>query len=156
MNRKGSGSSEKRIAVCTVALLLISALLMVAGCGESGGPEGAVQKYLKAMQNMNWEDFKASIKPGQELTAEEEELARQEFEQVKVSCEGLKFKTEYDKGDNKKAVVALTDGKITYTAEILGEKKTETLEIKKMADEERPAFNVVKVKDVWYVDKPLG
>ncbi|MBN2167675.1 MAG: hypothetical protein JW738_00395 [Actinobacteria bacterium] len=157
MNSNNLGSFGKSFVTCIVALLVLSASVMVIGCGQSGGPEGAVQKYLKAMQNLNWEDYKASVTPGQqELTKEEEELAKQEFEQVEVNCEGLKYKTDYVKGDKNKAVVVLTDGKITYTAEILGEKKTETLEIKKMVDEDRPAFNVVKVKDVWYVDIPLG
>ena len=143
-------------AVCGLVMLAVVFLFAAVGCGGSNGPEGAVQKYLKAMQDMNWEDYKASLKPDQEMTQEEEELAKQKFEQVNVKCENLKFSIDYDEEDNNKAVVVATDGKITYTAEILGEEKTETVEVKNMAEEERPSFDVVKVKGVWYVDKPLG
>lgn len=149
-----SGLSSSRVPVCFLLLLIVSTSFLVAGCGASG-PEAAVERYLDAYQSMNWDDYKASVTPDQELSAEQEELVKQEFEQVKVECEGLKFETEYVEGDENKAVVQITDGKISYTAEILGEKKTETESIKDMPKEQRPVFTVVKIKDKWYVEKSL-
>lgn len=150
------GKKGIRFAVILLLSSILIAPLVAAGCGSSGTPEAGAKRYLKAMQDLNWEEYKASHKPGQKLTAEQEELAKQEFEQVKIKCEDFTYKTDYDKKDKNKAVVTVTGGKITYTADILGEEKTETTDIKGMPEEERPSFNMIKVKDIWYVDEPIG
>lgn len=135
---------------------MLAAPAMLAGCGGSS-PEGAVNKYLGAWQAMDWNAYKASVLPGNaKLTRDQEELAKQKFEQIKVKLDGIKMKTEYDKKDKNKAVVNLTDGTITYKATILGKPKEEPQPISKMPKESRPAFDVVKVNGIWYVDMKLG
>ena len=126
---------------------------MLAGCGGNT-PEGAVKKYLNAMQSGDWEAYKEAVVP-QELTEEQEELAKGAFEQVKVKVDGIKMTTEYDEKDDNKAAVVFTDGKITYTAKILGENKSETRDMKDVEKENR-TLNTVKVKGTWYVDTKLG
>ncbi|MCG2794575.1 MAG: hypothetical protein L6427_01665 [Actinomycetia bacterium] len=149
-----TGSGLKKIFTLVLAVALVAPVAL-SGCGGSS-PEGAVNSFLKAWQDMNWEAFKASVAPERrELTKEQEELAKQKFEQIQVKTEGLKMQTVYSEEDEKKAAVVLTDGKITFTAMILGEKKTETRNIKDLSKEER-TYATVQVDSTWYVDKDLG
>ena len=137
-------------------LLIVAALLaavLIAGCGGDS-PSGAVNQYLGAWQSGDWNAFKAAVVP-QQLTKDQEALAKEKFDQVKVKVEDLQMTTEYDKSDKNKAKVVLTGGKMTYTANILGEKKTETKDVKTLEKESR-TYDVVKIKDVWYVDTKLG
>ena len=150
--RRNFAGYELHIPVLVLSLLLALAVLLT-GCG-SNTPEGAVKKYLGAMQSGDWEAYKAAVVP-QELTKEQEELARGAFKQVKVKVDGLKMETRYDESDKNKAAVILTDGKITYTAKILGETKSDTRDMKKVEKENR-TLDTVRVKDVWYVDTKLG
>lgn len=149
-----SGGNASKLFWITLIMSLILAPLLLCGC-ESNSPEGAVTKYLNAWQDLDWERYKSSVAPGEQLTEEQQELAKQKFEQIEIATEGLEMKTEYSE-DKNKATVVLTGGKISYTAEILGEKKTETQDISKMKEEDKPTFETVKVDDVWYVDRELG
>jgi hypothetical protein len=133
-----------------MVLLLPSLVSLLAGC-SSNSPEGAVNKYLSAQQSGNWDALKAALVP-QNLTKEQEALAKEKFQQVKVKFEGLKTQTTYEKNDKNKATVVLTEGKVTYTAKILGETKTETADLKK---QEKLPYYVVTIKDVWYVDTKI-
>lgn len=144
--------STMAVAVFVMATLLVPVLM--AGCAGGNSAEGAVNKYFSAWQSGDWNAFKATVVP-QQLTKDQEALAKEKFQQVKVKVDGLQSTTEPDKADKNKAKVVLTDGKITYTANILGEKKTETQQVKSLAKESR-TFDVVKVKDTWYVDTKLG
>ncbi len=149
------GVSRKTIAVAAlfiIAILTVTAL--VVGCGGGNSPDGAVTKYFNAWQSGDWNAFKASVVP-QKLTKDQEALAKQKFEQVKIKVQGLSLTTELNKADKNKATVVITNGKITYTAPILGQQKTETRDFKSLQKEER-VVNVVKVNDVWYVDSALG
>ena len=148
--QRGRGPVVESYVVLVVAALLASlGLFMLAGC-SSNSPEGAVNKYLDAQQSGNWNALKAAVVP-QNLTKEQDALAKEKFQQVKVKFEGIKTQTTYNQGDKNKATVLLTDGKVTYTAKILGENKTETTDLKKL-DKEQRTYDVVKIKDVWYVD----
>lgn len=139
---------------CAVFLcFLLAVAMLLNGCGGNT-PEGAVNKYLNAMQSGDWEAYKAAVVP-QELTKEQEELAEGAFKQVKVKVDGLEMETEYDQSDKNKAAVVLTDGKITYTAKILGENKSDTRDMKKVEKENR-TLDTVRVKGTWYVDTKLG
>jgi len=153
---KTSGARSKVVVLAMLALLIASFMLL-AGCGESNTPAGALDKYLSAWKDSNWAAFKQSVAPvKRNLNKVQDELAKQKFEQVKVGLDGISTETEYDKQDKNKAVVTLTGGKITYTAEILGKKKTETQDIGKMPKDKRPFFDAVKVNGVWYVNMDLG
>ena len=146
----GCGLARKASLVVLMVLLLPSLVsLLLAGC-SSNSPEGAVNKYLSAQQSGNWDALKAAVVP-QNLTKEQEALAKEKFQQVKVKFEGLKTQTTYDKSDKNKATVVLTEGKVIYTAKILGETKTETADLKKL-DKEQRTYDTVKIKNVWYVD----
>lgn len=147
--------SKKNWTLGLLACLVCASLLLsLCGCG-GGGPEGAVKRHLEAWERLDWEAYKNSVVPGQKLTPEEEELARQEFKQIKIKTSDLTMKTTYSK-DKKQAEVIITQGKITYTANVLGEKKTETQDVGKMKEEEKPTFKVVLVNGNWYVDVELG
>ncbi len=139
-------------AIVLIAALAVSALLL--GCGGGNTPESAVNKYFDAWQSGDWEAFKGAVVP-QKLTEDQEALAEEKFKQVKVKVDGLAMSTEYDKDDSSKASVVLTDGKITWTAKILGETQTDVEDIKKEEKEFR-TYNVIKVDGVWYVDTKLG
>ncbi|MBU4173338.1 MAG: hypothetical protein KKB90_01555 [Actinobacteria bacterium] len=148
-----TGSGFKKLFTLVLAVALVAPALLV-GCGGSS-PEGAVKAYLKAWQELDWEALKASVAPQRrELTKDQEELTKIEFEQVKISMDGLKMQTVYSEEDKKKAAVMLTEGKITYTVNILGEEKTETKDISKLSKEER-TYATIEVDGVWYVDKDL-
>lgn len=150
------GSKRIKKTVLAVLAVLLIAPFGLAGCAEKS-PEGALNGYLSAWQDSDWTAFKESVAPQKRKLSEvQEELAKQKFKQVKVKLDGIKMTTEYDKKDRNKAVVTLTDGKITYTAKVLGENKTETQDIGKMPEKERPYFGVVKVDGTWYVDMDLG
>jgi uncharacterized membrane protein YvbJ len=145
-----------KVAVILAVGLLVVACATLVGC-NSNSPAGAVDKYLSAWQNSDWTAIKASVAPAKRnLTKVQDELAKQKFQQTKVKLDGISTATEYDKNDKNKAVVTLTNGKITYTAEILGKSKTETQDIGKMPVDQRPFFDTVKVNGVWYVNFNLG
>jgi outer membrane murein-binding lipoprotein Lpp len=148
-----TGSGFKKLFTLVLAAALVAPLLL-AGCGGSS-PEGAVNEFLKAWQELDWEALKASVAPQhRELTKEQDELAKIQFEQAKVVFEGLKMETVYSEEDEKKAAVVLTEGKITYTVNVLGEEKTETKDISTLSKEER-TYATIEVDEVWYVDKDL-
>jgi hypothetical protein len=140
------------LTLLIAALLAVSALAL--GCGGGNTPESAVNQYFDAWQSGDWEAFKDAVVP-QKLTEDQEALAEEKFKQVKVKVDGLKMSTEYDKDDSSKASVVLTDGKITWTAKILGKTQTDVEDIKKEEKEFR-TYNVIKVDGVWYVDTKLG
>ena len=143
----------RRFAISLALIAVLVAPALLAGCGGNS-PESAVSKYFSAWQGGDWDAFKAAVVP-QKLTKDQEVLAREKFGEVKVKVEGLKMSTEYDQKDKNKARVVLADGKITYTAKILGETKTDTEELKKIEKEFR-TYTVVRVDGVWYVDTKLG
>lgn len=144
--------STMAVAVFVMVTLLVPVLM--AGCAGGNSPGGAVDKYFRAWQSGDWNAYKAAVVP-QQLTKDQEALAKEKFQQVKVKVEGLQTSTELDNKDKNKAKVVMTNGKITYTAPILGEKKTDTQDFKTLPKEQR-TLDVVKVKDTWYVDNTLG
>lgn len=147
---------NRREAVLLLALTLAVGLLLtgpIAGCGGSD-PQSAVRSYFSAWQGGDWEAFKQAVAP-QELTEDQEALAKEKFGQVKVKVEGLKMQTTLDTKDKNKAVVVLTDGKITYSARILGKDQTEVQDMKKVEKELR-TFTVIRVDGSWHVDTKLG
>lgn len=149
-----TGSTKGLVAFLLTALLVAPVVLV--GCGV-GSPEGAVREYFKAWQDMDWEAFKAAHAPQKRnLTKDQEELAKQKFEQIQVKSEGLKMETTYSKEDKKRATVVVVEGKISYTAMILGEKKTDTQDVGKMDKDNRPKYNTIEVDGVWYIDEELG
>jgi hypothetical protein len=106
---------------------------------------------------MNWEAHKKTVAPDkQKLTKDQEELAKQKFKQITVKFQELKMASKANPGDVSKATVTIDGGRITYTADILGKKQTETQDISKMDPKDRPVYDVVKVNGVWYVDTNLG
>ncbi|MHB8895984.1 MAG: hypothetical protein ACYC99_12530 [Candidatus Geothermincolia bacterium] len=151
--------SIRRPAVWVVALLmavLVAApVLLASGCGSGNTPEGAVQKLLSAWQALDWQGYKNAIAPGQKLTKDQEEIAKQKFKGIKVKYENIKTQTQIDPKDKNKATVTLVSGKATYTADILGKQKTETQDIARMDPKARPVYDVVKINGVWYVDTTL-
>ena len=148
-----TGSGFKKLFTLVLAVAIVAPTLL-AGCGGSS-PEGAVKNYMKAWQELDWEALKASVVPQRrELTKDQDELAKIQFEQAKVIIEGLKMQTVYSEEDEKKAAVVMTEGNITYTVNILGEEKTETKDISKLSKEER-TYATVEVDGVWYVDRDL-
>jgi hypothetical protein len=136
--------------VTLVAVALCACCLLVPGCGDNS-PGGAVNAYLGALESADWEAYKNTLNPEAKFTKEQEELARQKFEQIEVKTEGLEIETKYSE-DEKKATVTLIDGNITYTAEILGEKKTDTQNIGEMEPEARPRFETIEMEGSWYID----
>jgi hypothetical protein len=142
------------IALSCALLLAVPLLLAVAGCGGST-PQSAVQNFLSAWQSLDWQAYKNAIAPGQKLTKDQEELAKQKFQQIKVKFQDLKMQTQNDPKDKNKATVTLTGGKATYTADILGKQRTETQDISKEDPKTRPVFDAVKINGVWYVDTTL-
>ncbi len=131
---------------------MLIAGLALSGCAEKNTPEGVVKEFIKAWEEGDWKTYKACIAPEKRnLSKIEEELARQKFEQIKVKFEGMKFKVVHSDEHKNKAVVHLMDGKIKYTAVIMGEKKTEVQDISKMPKNARPFFDTVRVKGKWYV-----
>lgn len=154
--RKSPLETSASIAVLVILVLALATPLLLTGC-ESNTPEGAVSKFLGAWQDLNWDAYKKSVAPAnQKLTKEQEELAKKNFEQIKVKLDNIKMSTTYDQQDKNKAKVDLTGGTITYTAKILGEVQTSKPEdIAKMDPSTRPFYNTVKVDGVWYVDQKL-
>jgi len=154
MNTRNRNRTARNVVAVVVAILLaVPALLLVAGCG-SNTPQGAVQNFFSAWQENNWEAYKKAVNPNQELTKNQEALAKLKFEQIKVKFQDLKMQSKTDAKDPNKATVTLTGGKISYTADILGKQQTDTQDISKQKD--RPVFDTVKINGVWYVDYPLG
>lgn len=147
-------SAVRPIAVALALVFLATALLALAGCG-SNSPEGAVQSYFSAKQALNWEAYKKAVAP-QKLAKKDEALAKQQFDQIKVKFQDLKMQTQYDAKDKNKATVTLTNGKVTYTADILGKQQSDTQNLAKVDPKDRPVFETVKVNGVWYVDTQLG
>lgn len=148
------------VALALAALIAALACSMaLAGCG-SNTPDGAVRKFLAAWQAGDWNAFKASIAPQRRnLSKDQEDLAKQEFDQIKVKFNDIRSRTVYDPKGKNKATVTLTGGKITITTEVLGQKKTETRDVapkdKQGKALQESAWPVVKVDEVWYVDTPL-
>ena len=154
MNTRNRNRTARNVVAVVVALLLaVPALLLVAGCG-SNTPQGAVQNFFSAWQENNWEAYKKAVNPNQELTKNQEALAKLKFEQIKVKFQDLKMQSKTDAKDPNKATVTLVGGKIIYTADILGKQQTDTQDISKQKD--RPVFDAVKINGVWYVEYPLG
>lgn len=152
-----NGIRRPRVRITCVlfaALVMVAALLAGAGCGGST-PESAVQKLLSAWQSLDWEAYKSAVTPGQKLTKDQEELAKQKFKQIKVKFDDIKTETKYDPKDKNKATVTLVGGKATYTADILGKQRTETQDIAKQDPKTRSVYDVVKINGVWYVDTTL-
>lgn len=150
--------ARKLVTALVIACMMVLPLVALAGCSGGGNtPEGAVQKFLNAWQSGNWEAFKASVTPAKRnLTKVQETLAKQKFQQVQVKFDGIKMATAVNKDDANKATVTLTNGKVTYTAEILGKKKTDTQDIGKDDPATRPKYDTLKVNGVWLVDTNLG
>jgi hypothetical protein len=147
--------------VALALALLIAALacsMLLVGCGNST-PDSAMRKFLAAWQASDWEAYKSSVAPAdRNLSKDQEDLAKQKFDQVKVKFADVQTKTDLDAKDKNKAAVTLTGGKVTITAPILGENKTQTRDIapKKGSSQEPMKWSMVKVNGVWYVDMPLG
>jgi hypothetical protein len=89
------------------------------------------------------------------LTKDQEELAKQKFQQIKVKFQDVKMQTKFDPKDKNKATVSLVSGKITDTADILGKQRTDTVDISKMDPNSRPVYDAVQVNGVWYVNTSL-
>jgi len=152
--QSGFASSGRSALVDVVVAALLSLLVVsvLTGCGINS-PEGAVSKYLNALQSGDWEAFKATVVP-QNFTKEQDALARDKFEQMKVKFEDVETKTTYDKTDKNKAIVVMTGGKVTTTAKILGNEKTETVDMKKL-DEPSRTYETVRKDGNWIVDTKL-
>jgi hypothetical protein len=151
----GGPASLKRSSPAAFIIALVVSLLavsMLVSC-ESNSPEGAVRKYLNAMQSGNWNAFKAAVVK-QNLTEVENALAKTKFEQTKVKYQDIKIETKYDKNDKNKAAVVMTDGKVTITAKIGGEPQTQTMDIKKLEEPER-TYDTVRINGVWLVETKL-
>jgi len=152
-------SSLRRHTAVTIALLLallvvVPCLLVAAGCGGDS-PQSAVQRFLSAWQALDWNSYKNAVAPGQKLTKDQEELAKQKFQQIKVKFQDVKMQTKFDPKDKNKATVSLVSGKITDTADILGKQRTDTVDISKMDPNSRPVYDAVQVNGVWYVNTSL-
>jgi len=143
------------MALALAILIVIPLVLLLSGCGGDT-PQGAVQKFFSSWQAGDWNAYKQAVIPGQNLTKDQEELAKQKFNQIKVKFQDLKTEVKTDPKDKNKATVSLTGGKITYTADILGKQQSETQDIAKMDPKDRPFYDVVKINGVWYVDYKLG
>lgn len=142
------------ISILFALLVVVPCLLGAAGCG-SDSPQSAVQRFLSAWQALDWQSYKKAIVPGQKLTKDQEELAKQKFQQVKVKFQDIKTVTKIDPKDKNKATVTLVSGKITDTADILGKQRTDTIDIAKMDPNTRPVYDAVQVNGVWYVNTSL-
>jgi len=146
----------KRALVGLVLVVIVSISLLGAGCGGNT-PEGAAKKFLDAWSSGNWESFKKTVLPEDaKLTKEEDELARQMFEQVKVKFNGIKMKTTYDSKDKNKATVELTGGKIFFTAKISGKVETRSEDIAKMDKSSRPSLACMRRNGTWFVHQEVG
>lgn len=154
----GTGIHRRRLAgplaLALALVFLATALFALAGC-SSNTPEGAVQGYFSAKQALDWEAYKKAVVP-QKLAKKDEALAKQQFEQLKLKVQDLKMQTQADPKDKTKATVTITNGKITYTADILGKLQSDTQDISKVPPKDRPIFETVQVNGVWYVDTQLG
>jgi hypothetical protein len=151
-----SGPTKSRrspqTALLAALLLALLASAVLAGCGGNS-PEKAVGNYLNAFQSGDWAAFKATIVP-QNLTKDQETLAKDKFEQLKVKFQDVQTKTSYDASNKNKATVVLTGGKVSYTVPIGGKPQTETKDIMELELPER-TYQTVKVKGVWLVDTEL-
>ncbi len=153
MHSSPATSRRSSQAAFIVALLLsLLTLSVLAGCGTNS-PEGAVSKYLNALQGGDWSAFKATVVP-QNFTKDQDALAKDKFEQLKVKFQDVETKTTYNKSDKNRATVVMTSGKVTTTVKILGKEKTETVDIKTLEEPER-TYETVRIKNVWVVDTKL-
>jgi hypothetical protein len=149
----GFASCKKSVPVVAAAVLLwLLVVSVLAGCG-SNTPQGAVSRYLNTLQSGDWEAFKATVVP-QNFTKEQNALAKDKFEQMKVKFEDVETRTMYDQSDKNKATVVMTGGKVTTTANILGKEKTETVDIKKL-DKPGRTYETVRKDGNWVVDTKL-
>lgn len=156
----GKRSREWLIGFFVVAAALLT---LLDGCGNGAGtpveteekvyensPEGAVERYFDAWEEGDWLEFRASVAPGKGASDKAgEELAKKQFEQVRVEFDGIEMDSEADPRDADKAEVTITGGTVTTTAEILGELESATEQIEGMV------LKTVKVDGEWYVDAPL-
>jgi len=146
---------KRSLMVAPALALLIAALacsLLLVGCGNST-PDSGMKKFLAAWQAADWEAYKAAVAPAdRNLSKDQEDLAKQKFESVKAKFADVQTKTTVDPKDKNKATVGFTGGKITITAPILGENKTQTRNLVDM----KWNWPMVKVNGVWYVDTQLG
>lgn len=140
------------VALMVVAVLAASAL--AAGCASSNTPESVVKRYLSAAQHLDWEAYKKTIKP-QDLSKNQDDLAEGIFKSVTLEFSDVETETKYDPEDKNKATVFLVGGKVKTTTSIMGEKKTETIDIAKENAKDQFGFDMVKINGTWYVDKDL-
>jgi len=146
------GLNKRAVALFVVIIVTIAALPILSGCGGNS-PQAAVERYFKAWEESDWEEYKDSlVVDGSKPTGANEDLARQEFEQVRVRAEDLKTQTSYDQKDENVAFVTLVKGKITLTTDLLGEEKTRTLDLAEMNREDRPTITVKRIRGTWYVE----
>ena len=151
MRRLGLRGLTRLIAVVLFLAFCVS-LVPLSGCGGDS-PEAAVRKYLSAWQEGDWVEYKETVVPERrKLSKEEDELAKQKFEQIEIKFEDIKMETTYDKKDKNRGTVSLISGKVSMTADVLGEPKTETKELPM----EGWGFDVRKVNGAWYVDRSPG
>lgn len=146
------GLNKRVIALIVFIIVTIVALPILSGCGENS-PQAAVERFFKAWEELDWEDYKDSlVVDGRKPSGANEDLARQEFEQVRVRVEDLKTETSYDQNDKNVAFVTLVKGKITLTTDLLGKEKTRTLDLAEMNREDLPTITVKRIRGTWYVE----
>lgn len=131
--------------------------VLLTGCGPST-PEAAVQDFYKAIDDGNWDAYLGSVLPEniRRMTEEDARNEKERFLAGDSTFEELKFKTVYDKKDKNKAEVELTEGKITGTNPMTGEKETTTIAEIKEQYEITPSLGVQKYKGRWYVVVPMA
>lgn len=145
----------RAVCACVAVGVITFAVLSTGGCGGNS-PEAAVRQFFDSWQSNDWEAHVKSVAPGRKLTKDQEALAKNKFEQIKIEFKDLEMQSKIDGKDKNRATVTVTGGQIVYTVNILGNNKTETQDISRMDADEKPSFDVVNVNGTWFVDTPLG
>lgn len=146
------------LAVTIAVSLLLVVPVLLGGCGGASSPEQAVENFYDAIEARDWNAYLSSIYPEnvRRMTQTDMNDEEKKFKEADFEYSGLKFKTVYDKKNESKAEVELTDGKITGTNPTTNEKETTTIaEIKKNYGI-TPTINTREYKGQWYVDVPMA
>jgi len=142
------------MATMIICLSLVALSAFSSGCGgASTSPEAAVRRYLDAWAARDWNAYKASVfVNGVPPSGENENIARQSFDKTEVQFKNPVMNTVPNNSDPTKAIVYLTGGTISSTTDILGERKTSSVNVEQIAFSERPRFQTTKLRSNWFVE----
>jgi len=141
-----------------VAIALVLPFLATGCGGGTSTPQAAVDSFLKAIENNDWNAYVGSVLPDnvRRMTDADTKDRKAQFKNIKETHKGMKFKVEYDKKDKNKATVTITAGTIATSDKKSGQKQSMTIAEYKKTTGQYPSIPAEKFKGSWYVNVPMA